>query len=143
MSTANRQSVSQLLLPATLRRQIIAQAIQALPQEAVGFVAGRGSRADTLIPLPNIAGHHAFLADPYSQFQAEREIKRSGLEIVGIYHSHPDGCGCASLVDKLFGQAWDCVHLIVSLSSRNTAPAAISAHRFVDGEAVTIALPEE
>jgi len=122
---------------------MIAHAIQALPQEAVGFVAGRGSRADTLIPLPNIAGHHAFLADPYSQFQAEREIKRSGLEIVGIYHSHPDGCGCASPTDALFGQAWDSVHLIVSLSSRHTATASISAHRFVGGQAVTVALAEE
>jgi len=131
------------LLPGAVRQQMIAQAIQALPHEAVGFVAGQGSRATTLVPLPNIAGHHAFLADPYSQFQAEREIKRSGLEIVGIYHSHPDGCGCASPADELFGQAWDCVHLIVSLNSRQTATASISAHRFVDGQTVTIALREE
>jgi proteasome lid subunit RPN8/RPN11 len=140
MSTADRQSVSQLLLPGTLRQQIIAHAIQALPQEAVGFVAGQGCHAVTLIPLPNIAGHHTFLADPYSQFQAEREIKRSGLEIVGIYHSHPDGCGCASRADELFGQAWDCVHLIVSLSSRNTTTASISAHRIIEGQAVPIPL---
>lgn len=133
----------QLLLPGTLRQQMIAHAIQALPQEAVGFVAGQGCRAVTLMHLPNIAGHHAFLADPYSQFQAEREIKRSGLEIVGIYHSHPDGCGCASPADELFGQAWECVHLIVSLSSRRTATASISAHRFVDGRAVTVMLAEE
>jgi proteasome lid subunit RPN8/RPN11 len=143
MSTADRQSASHLLLPAKLGQQIIAHAIQALPQEAVGFVAGRGSRAETLIPLPNIAGYRAFLAEPYSQFQAEREIKRSGLEIVGIYHSHPDGCGCASPADELFGQAWDCVHLIVSLSSRNTTGASISAHRIIEGQAVPITLADK
>lgn len=140
MSIAKKQSVSDFLLPIPLRQQMIAHAIQALPQEAVGFAAGHNSAADMLVPLPNIAGHNAFLADPYSQFQAEREIRRSGLEIVGIYHSHPDGCGCASPTDELFGRAWDCVHLIVSLNSRQTATASISAYRFVDSQVVPVVL---
>jgi proteasome lid subunit RPN8/RPN11 len=143
MSIAKRQSVSHFLLPIPLREQMITHAIQALPKEAVGFVAGRKSGADMLVPLRNIAGHHAFLADPYSQFQAEREIKRSSREIVGIYHSHPDGCGCASPTDEFFGQAWDCVHLIVSLNSQETTIASISAYRFVDGHVVPVVLSED
>ena len=31
-----------------------------------------------------------FEMDPMFLYQVEREIERSGLEIVGFYHSHPD-----------------------------------------------------
>lgn len=141
MSTAKNQP--QLSIAAAVQQEIFAEAIRAFPNEAVGFVAGKGVRADRLFPLRNIAAGRAFLADPLSQFRAEREIERRGLKIVAIYHSHPDGCSCASPADLLFASAWDCVHLIVALNSRDPSDPLIGAYRMVEGKPVKVPLSNE
>src|SRR4051794_33502080 len=81
---------------------------QCLPAEGVGILGGRdGSRVLRVVPLPNIAADgRTFFADPYAQFLAERELKRDGQSVIGIYHSHPGGGSTLSRLDLDFARSW-------------------------------------
>jgi len=68
-----------------------------------------------VLPLPNIAGSGAFLADPYAQYLALKRLRTGRRHLLAIYHSHPGGGAEPSESDVLWGSAWPCAHLIVAL----------------------------
>ena len=77
--------------------RMVLAARQAYPHECCGILIGRidGSitvsdirKANNLVTGAQNRCH--FEMDPMFLYQVEREIERSGLEIVGFYHSHPD-----------------------------------------------------
>jgi proteasome lid subunit RPN8/RPN11 len=51
--------------------------------------------------------------DPYEQLQAFDWIDSNGLDLLGIFHSHPMGPGTASRTD-IAEAAYEVVHLIWS-----------------------------
>ena len=62
------------------------------PEEACGLLAGRWDRAIQVIPIPNMLHSMVrFRMDPEDQWAAFKRIEDQGLELVGIYHSHPAG----------------------------------------------------
>ncbi len=70
---------------------IIAQARDELPFEACGYLSADGEVITRHYPLKNIdqAADH-FNMDPAEQFQAVKEMRRAGLKLKGVYHSHPE-----------------------------------------------------
>jgi len=79
------------------------------PHEACGLmggtVEGEGERTVVaqLVPLANQrldAAHNRYLIDPDAFRRAQSELDRAGLEIVGIYHSHPDHPAEPSAFDR-------------------------------------------
>lgn len=101
-------------LPATLAQQILEHTRATAPNEAVGLIGGHSDgHAVVVIPLPNLAGERAFLADPHAQFLAERRIAGAGLEIIAIYHSHPGGGLGFSAADRSFASPWACTHIVI------------------------------
>ncbi len=62
------------------------------PQEACGLLAGKGRRVEQTIGIPN-AEHspQRYRMEPHAQLRAFRQIEAAGLELIGIYHSHPSG----------------------------------------------------
>jgi proteasome lid subunit RPN8/RPN11 len=95
--------------------EIARHARAALPREAVGLIGGAAGVGARVFPLPNIAGERAFLADPYAQYLALKEMRANGLELLAIYHSHPGGGTEPSAGDIGWGAAWDCAHVIMAL----------------------------
>jgi proteasome lid subunit RPN8/RPN11 len=62
-----------------------------LPNEACGLMGGTGNAVKRLFRLRNMdASPVAYRLDPDEQLRAMRAMKEEGLELVGIYHSHPD-----------------------------------------------------
>ena len=77
--------------------RMVLAARQAYPHECCGILIGRIDdsitvsdirKANNLVTGAQNRCH--FEMDPMFLYQVEREIERSGLEIVGFYHSHPD-----------------------------------------------------
>jgi proteasome lid subunit RPN8/RPN11 len=63
-----------------------------VPLEACGLLAGRGDRVETTRGVPNAARSPVrFRMAPREQWRAFQRIEAAGLELVGIYHSHPQG----------------------------------------------------
>ena len=56
-----------------------------------------------------------FVMDPYEQLRAFDWIESNGLDLLGIFHSHPTGPETASVTD-IAEATYSVVHLIWSLS---------------------------
>ena len=84
------------------------------PLEACGLLAGKDNRVERVILIRNQAQSPVrFVMDPYEQLQAFEWIDSSGLDLLGIFHSHPAGPETASQTD-IEEAAYEVVHLIWS-----------------------------
>jgi proteasome lid subunit RPN8/RPN11 len=70
------------------------------PLEACGLLAGVGNRVNTVLPLSNAAKSPVrFRVEPQAQYNAFEWMDANGLELVGIFHSHPNGPNTVSVRD--------------------------------------------
>lgn len=119
---------------------MLAHAMREQPREAVGLLAGRPSGpASLVLPLINIARPGAFLADPYSQYLAEKRIAAEGLNRLAIYHSHPGGGADLSTVDCDFARLHDTIHIVIAPAHAD-CPPDMRAYRVTDYDVVPVAL---
>lgn len=108
--------IAALLLNEALLQEMIAYVKEHAPHEACGVLAGTGTRAEKMIGVLNQAQSRIrFVMDPYEQLRAFDWIEANGLELVGIFHSHPAGPETASATDILEA-AYAVVHVILSRS---------------------------
>jgi len=102
-----------LLTPAALDA-IQAHGQQAYPNEGAGLLLGRADGADkrveAMLPLTNRseAGqqHHRYLLTPQDMLHGEDEAARRGLEVIGVFHSHPDHPAQPSEFDREWALPW-------------------------------------
>jgi proteasome lid subunit RPN8/RPN11 len=125
-----------LVLSPGLLDQLIEHARKKYPEEACGLLVGRGS-ADRFIPMENtLASTTAFEMDPAQLKSVFRDLRQSGEELIGIYHSHPSGPARPSKMDFVRAYYPEAAQLIVSLADPERPQAA--AFRIVDGEVLEI-----
>ncbi len=63
-----------------------------LPNEACGYLLGNEEIIASFYPMENrLHSPRNFEFKPSEQFQAVRETRKCGLEIIGVFHSHPQG----------------------------------------------------
>ena len=85
-----------------------------LPLEACGLLAGTDNRVEKVIGVRNQAQSPVrFVMDPYEQLRAFDWIESSGLDLLGIFHSHPAGPETASATD-IVEAAYEVIHVIWS-----------------------------
>ena len=84
------------------------------PLEACGLLVGHDGRVENVILVRNQAQSPVrFVMDPYEQLRAFEWIDSNGLDLLGIFHSHPAGPDTASPTD-IAEAAYEVVHLIWS-----------------------------
>ena len=70
------------------------------PLEGCGLLAGRDGRVSRVFAIANQAQSPVkFKMDPVEQIRAFDWMEANGLELVGIFHSHPAGPETASATD--------------------------------------------
>jgi len=70
------------------------------PDEACGILAGRNDRVKRVYSMVNARpGPVSYEMDPEEQFRVMKDIREAGLEMVGLFHSHPGGRAYPSSVD--------------------------------------------
>lgn len=99
-----------------------------LPEEACGLIAGIGSRVLKVYPATNQAhSTRRFQMDPQQQLETLEEIDRNQLDLLAIYHSHPQGPshpsrqditeyfypGSQYLIWYPSGNNWDCCAFLI------------------------------
>jgi proteasome lid subunit RPN8/RPN11 len=100
---------------------IAAHAIKNLPCEACGLIAGRSDgeikTVGKIYPLsnPDHSPEH-FSIDPREQLAAVKDMRASGLEPLGNFHSHPSSPARPSEEDVRLAHDAKAVYLIVSLA---------------------------
>ncbi len=94
-------------LPFTLLEAIHEHGVRAYPEEGAGLLLGAFEgevrHVTRLLPLDNHfrpeSRTRRYLISPRDLLAAEDEAERLGLEIVGVFHSHPDHPARASQFD--------------------------------------------
>ena len=62
------------------------------PLEACGLLAGKNERVEITLGIHNTERSAVrFRMEPRAQWRAFQRIEAAGLDLVGIYHSHPNG----------------------------------------------------
>jgi proteasome lid subunit RPN8/RPN11 len=122
------------VLPETLRAQLAAEARTAFPRECCGLIAGEKQGdvavANALHATRNLAVERdRFEIDPTEQFRLLRALRGTGRDIIGCYHSHPNGRPEPSPRDLEGAGEEDFVWLIAALA----ADAAVEIAAFAYG----------
>ncbi|HUP01508.1 MAG TPA: M67 family metallopeptidase [Gemmatimonadota bacterium] len=118
--------------PASDRRLVIgddhlaairSHAEEGYPDEVCGFLLGRVEVftrifvTSDLRQAPNLradAARNRYLIDPEEYRAAERDAAERGLDLIGVYHSHPDAAASPSVYDR--DHAWPfTAYVIVSV----------------------------
>ncbi len=95
-------------------QEMLAYVDRHAPLEACGLLAGKNGWVEKVILIRNQAQSPTrFVMDPYEQLQAFTWIDTHGLDLLGIFHSHPAGPETASVTD-VAEAAYEVVHLIWS-----------------------------
>ena len=96
---------------------MLAQARAALPNECVGLLAGQpGSPVAGHYPLRNaLASPVEYESDAHDMFDAVRDMRQKGIDIVAVYHSHPTSAPIPSRKDRERNYSPDVVNFIISL----------------------------
>lgn len=118
---------------------IVAHAEACAPDECCGILTGLIEGADVRVaavhPVDNVwpgGRTDRFELDPRAHLRVQREARERGLDVVGFYHSHPDGPPVPSAFDA--ERAWpDTTYLIVSLHPTHDGQAR--SWRFDDDHA--------
>jgi proteasome lid subunit RPN8/RPN11 len=113
---------------------LVVEAQENVGEECCGLLAGMHDLVMRAFSAVNVAGEPttAYEIAPQELFGLMREIRGAGLELLGIYHSHPRGDNIPSARDIERAYYPDAAYFIIS--PRVGAPNAVRAFSIRDGE---------
>lgn len=112
-----------LTIPKGIYDQMTAHCEADLPNEACGFLAGRGEAVDEIFVLTNAAASPVYYRpDDKQMLAAMNRIDESGKSLLAIFHSHVASPPSPSSTDIREAHYPETVYLIVSLMDE--APTA-------------------
>ena len=95
----------------TVLGQIQTHGEEAYPEEGAGFMFGTGEEQRSVLAIfalsnarEDAARHNRYLIKPEDYLKAEIEADRLGLQLIGVFHSHPDHPGQPSDYDRDWAQ---------------------------------------
>ena len=101
------------------------QVLSCSPQEACGLLAGKDGWVTEVFSIANKAQSPVrFRMDPIEQLNAFNRMEAAGLDLLGIYHSHPSGPETMSATD-IAEAAYSVVQIIWSLSNPQFTEAGL------------------
>jgi proteasome lid subunit RPN8/RPN11 len=107
-----------LQIPQQIINDLFDHAKTGLPEEVCGYLAGTGREVTRQFRLTNIDhSNEHFSFDPQEQFQAVREARKAGLQILANYHSHPETPARPSQEDIRLAFDPNISYVIVSLAA--------------------------
>lgn len=94
------------------------------PEEGAGLLLGSVhgdlKKVTEILPLSNAredtARHNRYLLTPQDYLQGEQEAASRGLDVLGVFHSHPDHPNHPSEFDRQWAMPWFS-YLITSVQS--------------------------
>jgi proteasome lid subunit RPN8/RPN11 len=101
-------------IPADILQQIHSHGEAAYPEEGAGFLLGSQDaevkKVSAILPLTNsredAARHNRYLLTAEDYLKGEQEAMRRGLDVLGVFHSHPDHPNRPSEFDREWAMPW-------------------------------------
>jgi proteasome lid subunit RPN8/RPN11 len=137
-----------LMLPRALYEEMLAQARAELPNECCGILAGKivasaesgdSPRGQVVRRFALVNDAHSpveYLSEPRSMFDADKAMKREGLDMLAVYHSHPTSDPVPSRKDRERSYHPDVMNLIISLKTADAVMRGwwLTAEDYREGE---------
>ena len=103
-----------LLISSQLLENIHAHGESSYPEEGAGLllgtVIGEQKQVTQIMALDNSreegARHNRYLLTPQDYLRGEQEADRLGLDVLGVFHSHPDHPNRPSEFDRDWAMPW-------------------------------------
>ncbi len=101
--------------------RLLAEARNAHARECCGILLGEGECITAMHPAANVhpAPETHFEIDPQALVDAHRAAREGGPQVIGYYHSHPNGRAEPSATDRAMAAGDGRVWLIVAGGSIN------------------------
>ena len=108
------------------------------PNEACGYLAAKDGIVTSHFELTNIdAAPDHYSMDPAEQFATIRHIRTKGMQVTGVYHTHPDTPARPSMEDIRLAYDSGLIYVIVSLMA---GVEPVLAYKMNRGEVVHVDL---
>jgi proteasome lid subunit RPN8/RPN11 len=109
-----------ITLPSKLWQGMVDHALREIPNECCGVLLGAEGKFQRLIPMRNVRpSPSSYFMDPERQVQVFSEMEKGGEQLLGIYHSHPNGPPYPSDTDLKLAFHPDALYFIVSLEDKH------------------------
>jgi len=121
-----------LTIPVQVMGEIHAHGEALYPEEGagllLGLIEGDHREARRVLPMPNHfepnERGHRYRLDPQETLQAEQLAEQLGLEVIGVFHSHPDHPPAPSQYDLEWAVPWF-VYLITSVENGSASDSRV------------------
>ncbi|MBM3243083.1 M67 family metallopeptidase [Candidatus Poribacteria bacterium] len=98
---------------------MIQHAKDELPNEGCGILAGKDGKVLKVYKMTNTdKSPSTFFMEPQEQFEAMKDMRRLGMEMMGIYHSHVASPAYPSPRDVKLAFYPDVCYVIISLNDK-------------------------
>jgi desampylase len=115
--------IAHLNLGLALRARLVAEAEAVFPRECCGLIEGMREHAivhaAAVHPTRNLASRaDRFEIDPAAHIALLRRLRGTGREVVGCYHSHPNGAAALSPWDRRGPSEIDFLWLVLAIAPK-------------------------
>jgi proteasome lid subunit RPN8/RPN11 len=130
----------EMVIPGDIADRMMTHTEEDAPIEACGLLLGSNGRIVRCLPMANAEKREDhFTFDPEEQWAAYKLAEKEGLDIIGVYHSHPTGPAQPSPEDVRLAYDPNLLNVIVSLrEGRRTIRAFYIEEGRVREEPLTI-----
>ncbi len=123
--------VIMIIIPSPIYKKMIQHCLREKPNEACGLLAGKNQQVKDIYSMTNIErSPETYFMDPREQLKVKKEIRKKGLKLAGIYHSHLNSPPYPSEKDLELAFYPDTPYLIISL--RNEKNPELKAYLIED-----------
>jgi len=120
-----------LTIPSPLHDQLRHHGEETYPHECCGILLGKseaiaGGSSDIALTVTGLlragntrtdSAHNRYHIAPQELIAAQRQARKSGLDIIGFYHSHPDHPAQFSPTDFAEAHWFGCAYVITAIES--------------------------
>lgn len=115
------------------KEKLVEHSKREVPNEACGILAGRNQRVEKVYEMVNTDNSaKTFFMEPKQQLKVMKEIRNSGLEMIGIYHSHLETGAYPSAHDVELAYYPEVSYVIVSIKDKDNPD--IRSFKIVEGK---------
>ena len=130
-------------LASGIRDRMVKHAYACHPEESCGLLAGPSDEAvHHVFPTTNILHSSTnYTIDPKEHLLAIREAEAAGMEIIGVFHSHPHTVGYPSVTDVSLAPDPTWLYVLVGMEDYETP--TVRGFRIRAGEITEVQLEFE
>lgn len=84
--------MDKIILPRTVYQSVVNHVAKNLPEEACGLLAGKNNKVTIAIPISNqLHSRVKYFMEPVELLKGLEKIEAEQLDLLAIFHSHPEG----------------------------------------------------